>query len=91
MPIDQESSPWPRFIRQKSWEAFVFTLGHVALFAIALVLIVVMPVAIGLAWYQFRRSYAVVDFVLATAMTFMLPFWQNALVAGLGEFLSARA
>ena len=90
MPIEQESPPWLRFLVHESREVVLFGLGWIAMLAAALVLLVLMPVAIGLAWYQFRRSYALIDFFLATAMTFMLPFWQNAFVEGLGDFLRGR-
>ena len=89
-PIEEESPRWLKLLSIASREAFGFALSQVAMLAAALMLLVVMPVAIGLAWYQFRRSCAAVDFVLATAMTFMLPLWQNTLVAGLGELLRGR-
>ncbi len=58
--------------------------------AAALMLLFVMPVAIGLAWYQFRRSCALIDLILASAMTCMLPLWQNALAEAWGDFLWGR-
>ena len=90
MPIEEESPPWLRFLVIGSREAFFGALGFVALLAAALILLVVMPVAIGLAWYQFRRSCALIDLFLASAMTFMLPLWQNALVEAWGDFLRGR-
>lgn len=91
MPIEEECiPPWLRFLVVGSREAFFAALGFVALLAAALVLLVVMPVAIGLAWYQFRRSRALIDLFLASAMTCMLPVWQNALAEAWGDFLRAR-
>lgn len=90
IPIEEESPPWRRFLVLEYRAAFVATLQFVILLAAALGLLVVMPVAIGLAWYQFRRSCALIDLFLATAMTFMLPLWQNALVEAWGDFLRIR-
>jgi hypothetical protein len=90
MPIEEESPPWLRYLVTGSREAFVATMGFVALLAAALVLLVVMPVAIGLAWYQFRRSWAIIDLIPATAMTLMLPIWQNVLVEAWSNFMHGR-
>ena len=59
---------------------FLATLGFALLLIAALALLVVMPVAIGLAWHQYRRSWALMDLFLATAMTAMLPLWKNTFV-----------
>ena len=89
-PIEQGPPPWLRVLLVGSRESLFAALGFVTLLSAALMLLVVMPVAIGLAWYQFRRSYALVDLFLASAMTFMLPLWQNALVVAWGDFLRGR-
>jgi hypothetical protein len=80
MPIEEESRSWQRFLLDASQEAFAAILGCVVLLAASLVLLVVMPVAIGLAWYQFRKSMALLDLCLATLMTSMLPLWKNGIV-----------
>jgi hypothetical protein len=80
MPIEEESRSWRRFLLDASQEAFAAILGCVVLLAASLVLLVVMPVAIGLAWYQFRKSMALLDLCLATLMTSMLPLWKNGIV-----------
>src|SRR5436190_10461959 len=91
VPIEDEPlSPWLRGLLIGSRESLFAALGFVALLSAALMLIVVMPVATGLAWYQFRRSYAVIDLFLASAITCMLPLWQNALVIAWGDFLRGR-
>ena len=91
VPIEEESlPPWLRVLVGGSREALFAALGFVAMLAAALVLLVVMPVAIGLAWYQFRRSWALIDLFLASAMTCMLPVWQNALAEAWVDFLRGR-
>ena len=90
MPIEEESRSWMRLLVVGSRETLFAALGFVTLLAAALILLDVMPVAIGLAWYQFRRSWALIDLFLASAITFMLPLWQNALVAAWGEFLRGK-
>jgi hypothetical protein len=90
MPIEEESPPWLRFLVIGSREACIATLGLVALLAAALVLLAVMPVAIGLAWYQYRKSWAIIDLIPATAMTLMLPLWQNVLVEAWTNFMHGR-
>jgi hypothetical protein len=90
VPIEQETPPWLRVLLVVSREALFAALGFMALLSAALMLIVVMPVAIGLAWYQFRRSYALIDLFLASAMTFMLPLWQNALVVAWVDYLRGK-
>ena len=90
MPIDEESRSWLNLLLAGSLEAFLFTLGYIGLLAVALLLLAVMPVAIGLAWYQFRKSWALIDLFLATVMTAMLPYWSNAMFGELGRFLLGR-
>ena len=90
VPIEGESSPLLRILVVGSREALMATLGFAALLAAALVLLAVMPVAIGLAWYQFRRSWAIIDLIPATAMTLMLPLWQNVLVEAWLDFVRGR-
>jgi hypothetical protein len=91
VPIAEESlPPWLTILVGGSRRAFFAALGFVALLAAALVLLVVMPVAIGLAWYQFRRSWALIDLFPASAMTCMLPVWQNALAEAWGDFLRGK-
>ena len=89
VPIEQESSHSLRFLLLASREAILFSLGWVGMLAAALVLLVVMPVAIGLAWYQFRKSSALIDLFLASAMACMLPISQNALAEAWADFLRA--
>lgn len=90
VPIEEESSPWLRFLVMGSREALMTMLGFAGLLAAALVLLTVMPVAIGLAWYQFRRSWAIIDLIPATAMTLMLPIWQSVLVEAWTNFVHGR-
>ena len=91
VPIEEDTlPPWLRVLADGSQRAFSAALGFVALLAASLVLLVVMPVAIGLAWYQFRRSWALIDLFLASAMTCMLPVWQNALAEAWVDFLRGR-
>lgn len=91
VPIEEETlPPWLRVLLIGSRESLFAALGLLALLSAALMLLVVMPFAIGLAWYQFRRSYAFIDLCLASAMTIMLPLWQNALVVALWDFLRGR-
>ena len=71
VPIEEEYCPWQRFLWNASRETVLATLGFALLLIAALALLVVMPVAIGLAWHQYRRSWALMDLFLATAMTFM--------------------
>lgn len=85
IPIEDKSPSWLRLLLILPRDAFVFSLGWTALLSAALILLVVMPVAIGLAWYQFRKSCEVVDLVLAMGITFMLPLWQNAWMEAWGE------
>ena len=77
------------FLLAETLEAFLFTLGYIGLFVAALLLLVVMPLAIGLAWYQFRKSWAFTDLLIATVMTCMLPYWESMLVEAWGSFLLA--
>jgi hypothetical protein len=91
IPIDEESSSRLRFLLIASREAFLFGLGWVVMLAAALLLLAVMPVAIGLAWYQFRRSLAIIDLVPPTVMTFMLPVWQSTLVEAWLDFLHGKS
>ena len=90
MPIEDKSPSWMRFLLIAPREIFLFSLGWVALLATALILLAVMPVAIGLAWYQFRRSYALIDLFLASAMTFMLPVWMQGFADAWLDFLCGK-
>lgn len=86
-PLEEDSHSTLRFLLAASQEAFAAILGCVVLFSASLLLLAVMPIAIGLAWYQFRRSWALIDLFLATFITFMFPFWKTALVELWAMFL----
>lgn len=91
VPIEEESHPWLRFLLFAAREAFMATLSFVVLLAASLLLLAVMPIAIGLAWYQFRRSSSLLDLGIATIMTSMFPFWENGLAEALVIILQCKS
>jgi hypothetical protein len=91
VPIEEESHPWLRFLLFASQEAFLATLSFVVLLAASLLLLTVMPIAIGLAWYQVKKSASLLDLFCATVMTAMLPFWDDWLAVAWAIFMQGRS
>ena len=91
VPIEEESHPWLRFLLFASQEAFLATLSFVVLLAASLLLLAVMPIAIGLAWYQAKKSSSLLDFGIAALMTTMLPLWKNGLAEAWAIFMQSRS
>lgn len=89
VPIEPECRTLVGFLLAATLEAFLFTLGYVGLFAVALLLLIVMPIAIGLAWYQYRKSWSFIDLLVATVMNCMLPYWESMMLEAWGNFLLA--
>lgn len=91
VPIEEESHLWRRFLLFASQEAILVTLSFVVLLVASLLLLAVMPIAIGLAWYQVKKSASFLDLCCATVITAMFPLWNDWLVVAWAILMQSRS
>lgn len=48
-------------------------------------------IAIGLAWYQVKKSASFLDLCCATVMTAMLPLWKDGLAEAWAFYMQCRS